>query len=181
MKILCVGFCCDKIINFLLQNLFPNFVVLFNFECDLYDVKGFELFVPLKVFDLFTTVFIILRRKRNQLSMIHIYHQISNLLIIYAYQLSNNLKLICGFMTLSILSSAFKFLFYFLNAFTHVSALYRFLGRFKAMLNYAHNLMLSWALIHSIKLLLCHDAILIFIIHVLDAVNNLILKKFSFN
>jgi hypothetical protein len=113
-----------------------------------------------------TTFFIILRRKWNQLTYSHVYHAINGLLITYAYELSN-LKLIHGFTTLSILSSVLKFFFYFLNCFTHVSALYRFLRRFKGILKLCHNLMLSFALIHSIKFLFC-DNFVIILIHVVD-------------
>lgn len=141
-------------------------MVLVDVNCELNEPKDFKPFLLLKSFNLLTTFFIILRKKRSQLTYTHVYLTIKDLLIISAYEFSN-LRLIHGFMTLSILTSALKFSFYFLNGFTHVNALHRFLRRFKAMLNYFNNFILSCTLIHSIKFLFCGNFVIIFV-HAVD-------------
>lgn len=115
-----------------------------------------------------TSIFMLLRQKRTQLTILQFYLSIDELLIICAY-VKVNLNFIHGFMMLSIISSVFKYIYYLLYCFTHVSALYRLLKRFKEALYFMHYVVLSYELIYSLKFMFCDDSF-VFLVHLLDIV-----------
>lgn len=124
-----------------------------------------------------TSIFVFLRQKRTQLTILHFYLNIDELLIICAY-VNMNLNFIHGFMMLSIISSVFKYIYYLLYCFTHVSALYRFLMKFKEALYYMHYVVLSYELIYSFKFVLCDDSF-IFVVHLVDIIAIIIIKRLN--
>ena len=115
-----------------------------------------------------TSIFVLVRHKRTQLTILHFYLNIDELLIICVY-VKVNLNFIHGFMMLSIISSVFKYIYYLLYGFTHVSALYRLLKRFKEALYYMHYVVLSYELIYSLKFVFCDDSF-VFLVHLVDIV-----------
>lgn len=124
-----------------------------------------------------TSIFVLLRQKRAQLTILHSYLNIDELLIICAY-VNANINFINGFMMLSIISSVFKYTYYLLYCFTHVSALYRFLRKFKEALYYMHYAVLSYELIYSLKFVFCDDSF-IFLVHAIDIVAIILIERFK--
>lgn len=134
-----------------------------------------DLYFLQKYLNLTTTIFIILRKKQNQLSTFHFYHNFNELLIIFLIY-SDFYEFVYEFMTLSVISSLLKYIYYLLYSYSHVSVLYKFLRSYRVVLNHLHYLMMSCVILFSFKYFVCYEK-LIFIAHIIDLIVVITLKN----
>jgi hypothetical protein len=146
---------------------------IFDYKCDNDAGRTHFTFLTLshllRFMDLATPVFVALRKKRNQYSLIHIYLSISNLII------ANNLngEPAVWFHAFSNLYAVAKYVYYFLFHFSYRFRLYRALKSLVGIIRYFHLILMILTLLMSFC---SEDAIMIHSINILAVI---IIKKIT--
>lgn len=108
-------------------------------------------FVILRIFELSETVFFVLRKKRQQITFLHIYHQVSSVLIFWSF-----LKYSGGYaevflIVISEFAHVIKYSYYLLSSYTNVTRIYLFLKFAKPITIILQILQLSLIFMQSIS------------------------------
>lgn len=108
------------------------------------------IFVVLRILQLSETVFFVLRKKQHQITFLHVYHQITSILVFWSF-----LKFSGGIMEVymilvSEIAQIIKYSYFLLSLYTNVTRIYIFLKRIKPALVLLQIFQLLFNLIQSI-------------------------------
>ena len=103
-----------------------------------------------RCFELMETFFIVLRRKQRQITFLHIYQHISDILIFGSFLNFSEGVVEVFIIAISEIAHIVKFFYYLLSAFTNVTKIYVFLKFVKPLLIVLHVLQLLCILVQSI-------------------------------
>lgn len=103
----------------------------------------------LKLFTLFESVFIVLRKKPNQMSKMHVFHRISTILLMWGLVKTTNDMTKVFFLLADKIGDVARFIYYLLSNFSNFTRLYMFLKQVKPMLIVMQLVQFGFIILHS--------------------------------
>lgn len=113
-------------------------------------------FMMLRFLELLETVFFVLRKKKNQITFLHVYHQVSSIAIFWIFFKFNGGMMEIFFVVISELAHIIKFLYYLLSSYTNITTLFKLVKFIKPITIILQMIELILILMHSLVALNPH-------------------------